>query len=532
MSLARNTLVQSGLTLGSRILGFARDLALSARFGQGPMSDAFTTALMFPNLFRRLFAEGAFAQAFVPIYGKARVEQGEEAAARTASDAMSFLMFWVVAFCIVMQLAMGWLMPYLLSAYAADPAMMALATALTQLTFPYLACMTLASLLSGVLNTAGRFALSAGVPVLLNVCTLAPLLLIKDTQAALYGAAIAVTVAGVLQAALLWWGVARQKIRLRFHAPKLTPAVKNVLVVALPGALAGGALQINSLVSQFLTGSDEGARTVLYNADRLYQLPLGLVGVAIGLALVPRLTRSFVQNDEGESKRTMDEGVALSMAFTLPAAVALLCAPFFIIDSTVTRGAFTSEDARRTADVLFHFAWGVPAFVLAKVFTPPFFARQDTKRPMIFALIGVAISTAAGYALFTWLPSQGVDPVVGLAIATSATGWLNVLLLAGTLAREGHYRIDAALWSKLGRLLMACAAMAALLVYCELNYRQVYDWLWRKEVAVLAVVVSGGLIFFLVGWALRAFTLRDIRAALRRERAPDGVPSGLSGAGD
>jgi putative peptidoglycan lipid II flippase len=532
MSLARNTLVQSGLTLGSRILGFARDLAISARFGQGPMSDAFTTALMFPNLFRRLFAEGAFAQAFVPIYGKAKVEHGDEEAARTASDAMSFLMFWVVVFCIVMQLAMGWLMPYLLSAYAADPQMMALATALTQLTFPYLACMTLASLLSGVLNTAGRFALSAGVPVLLNICTLVPLVLLYDTRTALFGAAIAVTVAGALQAGLLWWGVARQKITLRFHAPKLTPAVKNVLIVALPGALAGGALQINSIVSQLLTGSDEGARTVLYNADRLYQLPLGLVGVAIGLALVPRLTRSFVQKDEATSKKTMDDGVSLSMAFTLPAAVALFCAPFFIIDATVTRGAFTSEDARRTADVLFHFAWGVPAFVLAKVFTPPFFARQDTKRPMIYALIGVGISTAVGFGLFTWLPSQDIDPVIGLAIATSATGWLNVLLLAGTLAREGHYRIDGALWSKLVRLLLACAAMAALLIYCEANYAQIYGWLWRKEMAVVAMAAAGGLIFFLVAWALRAFTIREIRSALRRERAPEGVPPGLSGAGD
>lgn len=532
MSLARNTLVQSGLTLGSRILGFARDLALSARFGQGPLSDAFTTALMFPNLFRRLFAEGAFAQAFVPAYGKARVEEGEEGAARIASDAMSFLMFWVVVFCVVMQIAMGWLMPFLLKAYAADPQLMTLATALTQLTFPYLACMTLASLLSGVLNTAGRFALSAGVPVLLNICTLVPLLLLKDTQSALYGAAIAVTVAGLLQAGLLWWGVARQKITLRFHAPRLTPQVKTMLAVALPGVLAGGALQINSIISQILTGENEGARTVLYNADRLYQLPLGLVGVAIGLALVPRLTRSFLAKDENATKTTMDEGVALSMAFTLPAAAALLCAPFFIIDATVTRGAFTSADAARTANVLFHFAWGVPAFVLAKVFTPPFFAQQDTRRPMIFAVSTVAVSTACGAALFYWLPSQGVDGVTGLAIATSATGWLNVALLAGTLARDGAYKMDGALWGKLLRIGFASAAMGAILLYCNLNASQVYALLWRKELAVLVVVATGGLVYFLLGLLLKAFSLKEIRGALRRERTPEGVPGGLSAAGD
>jgi len=169
--------------------------------------------------------------------------------------------------------------------------------------------------------------------------------------------------------------------------PRLTAGVTRTLKLAIPGVLAGGALQLNSVVSQLLTGSNEGARSVLYNADRLYQLPLGLVGVAIGLALVPRLTRAFVSGDHEGGRRTLDDGITLSMAFTLPAAVALFVIPFFIIDATVTRGAFTSLDAARTADVLRQFAWGVPAFVLAKVLTPPFFAREDTRRPMIFAVI-------------------------------------------------------------------------------------------------------------------------------------------------
>ena len=532
MSIARNTLVQSGLTLGSRILGFARDLALSARFGQGPLMDAWATAIMLPNLFRRLFAEGAFAQAFVPVYGKARAEEGEENAARLASDVMSVLMLVVAVFCILMQLGMGFLTPWLLSAYADKPDIMAIATLLTQLTMPYLVCMTLASLLSGVLNTAGRFALAAGVPVLLNICTLAPLLLAPDIQTALFAAGAATTAAGILQAGLLWWGVKRQNIALRFHAPRWTPQVRTVLALAVPGAIAGGALQINTIVSQILTGSDEGARSVLYNADRLYQLPLGLVGVAIGLALVPRLTRSFLAKDQAATSATMDEGVALSMAFTLPAAVALFCAPFFIIDATVTRGAFTSDDARRTAEVLRHFAWGVPAFVLAKVFTPPFFAQQDTKRPMQFALIGVAISTALGAGLFFWLPSQGIDGVTGLAIATSATGWLNVALLSATLAREGAYKISNALWAKLARLSIAAVAMGAALLACELNHAWLYDLLWRKELAVVVIAAAGGLIYFALGLALKAFSIREIRGALRRERAPEGVPSGLSGAGE
>ena len=531
MSLARNTFVQASLTLASRILGFARDLAANARFGQGPLMDAFATALMFPNLFRRLFAEGAFAQAFVPIYAKTRAESGELTADEQASEAMSFLMTVVAVFCIAAQIAMPLLMPYLLLAYRGDASIMSIATLMAQLTMPYLACMTLASLLSGVLNTHGRFALSAGVPTLLNVCTIGPLLLAPNPEAAAIWVSAAVTIAGVLQAGLLWWGARRIGAKLSFNLPRLTSAVKQILKLALPGALAGGATQINSWVSQILTGSDEGARSTLYNSDRLYQLPLGLIGVAVGLALVPRLSRLVAEKKPAEAAQALDDGVVLSMALTVPAAVAFLLMPFFIIDATVTRGAFTSEDAHRTAEVLRQFAWGVPAFVLAKVFTPPFFARQDTKRPMQFALTTVAVNTILGATLFFMLPRYGIDGVIGLGVATSFAGWLNVVLLSSTLAREGTFKLGARAWGRLGRLAVACAIMSAFVVYCAINYPLLADLLWRKEVAVIAVVGAAFVIYAIAALALRAVTPSEIKSALRRERgAPAGaLPGGLDG---
>lgn len=518
MSLARNTFVQASLTLVSRILGFGRDLVANAQFGgQGPLMDAFATALMFPNLFRRLFAEGAFAQAFVPIYAKERAASGETAAAGVASEAMSFLLAVVVAFCIAAQIAMPSLMPYLLSAYVSDPEVMGIATLMTQLTMPYLACMTLASLLSGVLNTIGRFALSAGVPTLLNLCTITALVFAPNAETAAIWVAFSVTVAGVLQAALLWWGVKRSGIRLRFGFPAATPTVRRVLWLAIPGALAGGATQLNSLVSQFLTGSDEGARSVLYNSDRLYQLPLGLIGVAIGLALVPRLSRHHAAGENEAATSAMDDAIGLSMAFTLPAAVAFLIMPFFIIDATVTRGAFTSEDAQRTADVLRQFAWGVPAFVLAKVLTPPFFARQDTRRPMYYAVASVIVNTALGAWLFFALPEIGIDGVIGLGIATSVAGWLNVVLLAATLASDGVYKISARAWSRLLRLGGACAIMGVFAGFCAANYAMLADLLWRKEIAILAVAVTAFVLYALAALALGAVGLSEVRGALRRE---------------
>lgn len=530
MSLARNTIVQATLTLGSRILGFARDLALSARFGQGPMMDGFTTALMLPNMFRRLFAEGAFAQAFVPVYGGVRAREGDEAAAVTASEALSFMFAVVAGFCILLQVLMPFIMPWLLSAYRGDEAVLRVAVTATQLAMPYLACMTVASLLSGVLNTAGKFALSAAVPVFLNLCTLAPLLaayVIPASQpTVLMWVTAAVTVSGFIQAGLLWWGVRRLGVAVRLSMPRLTPNVKRALALAVPGAMAGGAMQVNSLVSQMLAGSDEGARSVIYNADRLYQLPLGLIGVAIGLALVPRLTKAFVAGDHEGGRKTLDDGITLAMAFTLPAAVALFVIPFFIIDATVTRGAFTSADAARTADVLRQFAWGVPAFVLAKVLTPPFFAREDTRRPMIYAVSAVVFTIVVGSALFFWLSSQGMDGVLGLAIATSLSAWINVALLGGTLIREKAWEASGAFISRIARVLLASGVMAGALLAAGISYEALSRIFLAKEIAVLVVCGAGAALYGVCLLAFRAVTIRELKAVLRREPGAS-ISSGL-----
>ncbi len=535
MSLARNVFVQTFFTLGSRILGFARDLALNARFGgQGPLMDCWATAQMLPNLFRRLFAEGAFSQGFVPVFAAARATEGAEAADKMASQAMAFILTVVAIVTIGIEVAMPWVMPFLLSAYIGDPGTLATATLMAQLAMPYLVFMTLASLLSGVLNTLGRFALTAAAPILLNICTIIPLVIAPSQQQAAEWAAAAVAVSGLLQCVLLWWGVRKLGVDLRVSLPVLSRGVRRMLAIAVPGAIAGGALQVSSLVTQTLSGSDEGARSVLYNSDRLYQLPLGLIGVAVGLALVPRLSRHFAENDHEGAARTMDDGIGLSMAFTLPAAVALLIMPFFIIDATVTRGAFTSADALRTAEVLRQFAWGVPAFVLAKVFTPPFFARQKSKRPMQFSLVSVAITVVVGAALWYWLPTQQingkpVDGTIGLGIATSFGAWANVFLLANSLAREGAYTMGGRVWSRMVRLIIASAIMGAFVAVCAWQYPLLSELLWKKEVAVLVVITLGVVIYGVAAFALRAVTVAEIKGALRREKGVPGIPSGGEG---
>ncbi|MEM7493011.1 MAG: murein biosynthesis integral membrane protein MurJ, partial [Pseudomonadota bacterium] len=429
MSLVRNTLVQSSLTLTSRVLGFLRDILIAAKVGTGPIGDAFVTALIFPNLFRRIFAEGAFAQAFVPAYARTLEAEGKDAAQQVARETFRFLFAVTAALVIIAQVAMPWIMLVVHGGYASDSQSFRLATLLTQITMPYMSCMALAALLSGVLNSNGRFILSAGAPTLLNIFLIGAALLGETPIETSRFAAIAVTIAGFAQVALLWWGVTRQKVTVSLGWPQLTPAVRNVIALAIPGTIAASGTQINIMISQLLASFETSAKSWLFYADRLYQLPLGLVGVAVGVAILPRLARTARQNDTEASSQLMDDGIGLAMALTVPAAIALLIAPSFLLNGLYVRGAFTLNDAQQAGLALFHYGWGVPAFVLIKVLAPAYFAREDTKTPMRFALITVALNTVLGAGLFVWFRSMGDPGFPGLAIATSIAAWINAALL-------------------------------------------------------------------------------------------------------
>lgn len=541
MSLARNTLVQTSFTLLSRVLGYARDRAISNIIGANPIGDAFATAQMFPNLFRRIFAEGAFSQAFVPVFARTQKEQGEDVAAGVASQSLSVLLLATVILTIAAQIAMPWLMLLIHGGYANQPRYFSYAVLLTQITMPYLVGMSAAALFSGVLNTAGRFALSAAAPVFLNLCILAAVIPAPDPETAALWGAIAIAVAGVVQAVLLFWGCRRLGVRIAFRAPRLTPDVKKIVVLMGPAVFAGSATQINVFVSQALASFEVGAKSWLYAADRLYQLPLGLIGVAIGVALLPRLSRAVASGDSDDEGKALNEAVALSMAFTLPAAAAFLVAPYVLMHGFWTGGQFTDADARATAAALFHYGWGVPAFVLTRILAPPFFARQDTRRPMMFAMASVFANIALGVAFFFGLRAAGAPGYVGLAIGTSAAAWVNVILLAGALLREKTWRPDAAMISRMTRIGVATGIMAAVVWATIPFYPAINAEFGRlpvvgvagKELATLIISLAGFMVFVLAAFALRAVTLGEIRSALRRERGAstggDGLPPSLDG---
>jgi putative peptidoglycan lipid II flippase len=518
MSLFRNAAVQSSLTLASRVLGFARDLVLAAKIGAGPVGDAFYTALQFPNLFRRFFAEGAFAQAFVPTFARLEAGGSAESARALASQSLTLLTLITAAITILAQLLMPWIMLALFSVYRNTPEIFGLAILLTQITMPYLTFMSLAALFAGVLNARGRFALSAGAPTLLNLSLLTAALLADGAEQAAFYASVSVTIAGVLQAGLLWWGCRRLGLKVRFGLPRLSPDVKKVLSLALPIAFAASATQINILVSQALAGMEVGAKSWLNFADRLYQLPLGLVGVAVGVAILPRLSRAAGSGDGALASATLDDGLALAAAFTLPATAALMAMPLFLADGLFVRGAFTSADAAMTATALFHFAWGVPAFVAIKVLAPAYFAREQSVSPMRYALVSVILNIVLGAGLFFWLKGQGQPGFPGLAIATSTAAWANAILLYGGLIRLKYYAPTPALLSRLGRVGLSSVVLAAALFTASQYRVDLSGFLFgSKELAITLVCLGGAMLYAGLALLTGAVRLSELKAAFVRK---------------
>lgn len=462
MKLYRAFATVGGMTMISRVLGFVRDILIAAVVGTGFVADAFFVAFRFPNLFRRLFAEGAFNSAFVPLFAKALEGEGSSRAKRFAEEALSFLLAALLITTALAELFMPWLMYVIAPGFADAPGKFSLAVVLTQIAFPYLLCMSLVALLSGILNALGKFAAAAAAPILLNVILISVMLV-----AAFFGLenkpesgvllAWGVAFAGLVQLIVLHFAAQASGYSLKVRWPKMTEGVKRLLVLGVPGVIAGGITQLNIVVGTIIASWQDGAVSFLYYADRIYQLPLGVVGIAIGIVLLPDLSRRLRQGDMEAVSDSQNRSLEFSLLLTLPAAVAIFVVPEPIIRVLFERGAFTWQDSQATSAALAAFAWGLPAFVLIKVFSPGFFAREDTKTPMIFAGVNMLVNVSLSVALFLLLGH------VGIAIATSVAGWVNAILLWATLRRRGQFEIDARFRRHIGPIIGASVLMGGVL---------------------------------------------------------------------
>jgi putative peptidoglycan lipid II flippase len=516
--LIRSSAIFSGLTLVSRFLGLARELVIAARLGasQTIAADAFYTANAFPNLFRRMFAEGAFAAAFVPDYSRRLAADGQAAADAFAADALATMAAATVAITLVCQLAMPWLMMVYSYGFLEDPAKFKLAVILTQITMPYLPCMVIASLFSSVLTAKGRFIVYGLYPAILNIVTIAAVVPQSDPTKAAYAASIAVIVSGVGQAAICWWGAQRSGARIHPRHLRLTPDIRDLLRRMVPGVIASSAVQVNLFISAMLASQVAGMRAWLSYAERFYQLPLSLVGVAIGVALLPRLSTALQTDDRADAQSSMDQAIVFGLALSLPAGAALMAMPVYLVDGLFTRGAFTTHDAISAGALLFHYGWGLPAFVLIKILQPAFFARADTKTPMRFSLISVAVNIVLGVVLFHTIGFSGI------ALATAAASWITVAQLALSLAAKGSYRSSARAWSKMARVGLASLALGVLLAAATAYRPEIEAALAQvvrfgvKEIAVLSLCLAGALVYPVLLFAFGGVTLAEVRAALKR----------------
>lgn len=510
----------------SRVFGFARDILIAAALGSGAIADAFFVAFRFPNLFRRLFAEGAFNSAFVPLFAKRLAGEGTDEARKFAEEALSVLFFTLLGFSVVCILAMPWLMLVLAPGFVTDPGKYDLAVLLTQITFPYLLCMSLVALLSGILNSMHRYWVAAAAPILLNVVliaaiSLAILLGYSGQPAAGVILGIGVLIAGIAQFLMLWIAVRRAGLRLRLHRPRLTPGVRRLVRLGVPGVISGGITQINIVVGTIIASLQAGAVSYLYYADRLYQLPLGIVGVAIGVVLLPDLSRRLAAGDHRSAMDSQNRSLEFGLLLTVPAAVALAVAAGPIIRVLFERGAFSAGDTAATAPALAAFALGLPGFVLIKIFQPAFFAREDTKTPMRYAAINMIVNVAGALTLFYTFGQFGYHPHVGIALATSLAGWINALLLWSALRRTGDFQADARLLRNLPLIGLSSAIMGGA-VWSLLGplspYLSASAPLYLQMAALSALVGLGAIVFF--GTIMLTGVLSPSQFANKLRRAP------------
>jgi putative peptidoglycan lipid II flippase len=509
-----------GLTMVSRVLGFARDMIGSRVLGASNANDAFNLAFLLPNIFRRLFAEGAFSSGFVPLFSRRLAAGGHEEAQAFSNDILSVFMPALLVVTIVFEILMPGVIALVAGEYQKTPGKYELAVELTRWTFPYLMFISLVALLSGVLNSLMRFAVAAFAPALLNIALIVALLVAPtDKVEVVRYMAIAVLVGGVFQFALCWAAVRQAGVKLHFGKPRMTPAVKELVVLILPATLAAGVYQISQLFyAYFSAGLGEGALTKLSYADRLNQLPLSIIGTALGVAILPAISQAIARGNEAEASDVQARAFDLSMLLTLPATLALVVASGPIIGALYQGGEYSFEDAAMTGNILAILVTGLPAYVLVKVLTPAFYARKDVKTPVWIAMSVLAAGIVANFLLIPVLK------IYSLATVTSASAWINFALLFGILYARDQFRMPRWLVGRVARQLAAALAMAGALYGVKAVAGDLFfGGVLERVIGLGALVGIGGLVYFTVAWLIGGMDKEAI-ATLRRRAKTEELP--------
>lgn len=520
MNLLKSTGIIGGMTLISRLFGFVRDMMLSRLLGGSAMGDAWQIAFQLPNIFRRLFAEGAFSAAFVPLFNRRMAEEGardHDGSQRFANETLSVFVPALLVFSALMMAVMPWMI-WLIDDFGQGGRTSDTSIALARIAFPYLGLISVMTLFGAILNSLSRFAAVAFAPVLLNLCMIGAMLggiqlgHGGDPAQIAFLLAWSVTLAGVLQMLWLYWHARRAGYRFRLQRPRLTADVRELGVLILPAVFGAGIYQISRFVDLFFLGRlEEGSFVFLALADRLNQLPLGIIGIALGTAILPALSRFIALDDAGGAQRVQSNAIELGLLLTVPAAVGLYFAARPLVSAFYFGGKFGMDDVAATSGVVAMLVIGLPAYVLVKVLTPGFFARRDTRTPVFTAGAALAINVSLNLAL---IPMMGV---AGLALAGSIAAWANCAMLYFVLHRRGHFTIEPDLLGRIWRIAIAAAVMG-LVVYglAPLGADHYGAGALARVGAVLALIGTGAFVYFAIAWLNGAIDRTKI-AMLRRK---------------
>lgn len=519
MKLYKNFFSVGAMTLLSRVLGFARDIMIASVLGTGMAANAYFAAFRFPNLFRRLFAEGAFNIAFIPLFAGVLERSGEQAARAYAARIISWLVMLLVATTLLAEIFMPQIMALFVPGFVADPVKFEFTVLLARICFPYLALMSVMAAFGGMLNGLGKFLAAAFAPVMLNIVLIVALGFLvvftfeqKDAALILTGGVI---VGGIAQVAVVVWALRSLDLIPHLVWPAWDQDIKKFFKLSLPVVLAGGVTQINIFVGTIIASGAASAISYLYYADRLYQLPLGIIGIAIGVVLLPELSRHLKADRHEEAASAQEKSLLMAMLLGMPAAAALFVLAHQTISVLFERGAFDSIATTATASALVAFACGLPAFVLIKVFQPGFFARHDTIVPTILASISVAINIALSLYLFPEFSHTGI------AIATSVSAWFNALFLAGILMKRGYFVMNLDQWLAHALIVLASGLMAGVLwVGAELFKQALANSAMPViQFAALALLMGAGLItYFLLLHIFKVIHFRDFARQFSRAK--------------
>lgn len=508
MSLLRASATIATLTMISRVFGFVRDMLIASLLGAGLLSDAFFVAFKIPNFMRRLFAEGAFNAAFLPLYAGTVAVEGPEKAKTLVEEIHAVLVVVLIVLSVLAIVFMPDLMFILAPGFDSDPEKYKLSVTLTRITFPYILLISLVSLQGGLLNSIDKFAAVAATPIIMNICLITSVFaLMKFTPTPAHALAVGVLISGAAQYWWLHYFCKKAGVAPRMISPRMTANVKKLFVLIWPAAIGSSVTQINLMIDVIIASLIPGAVSFLYYADRISELPLGVVGIAVSTALLPMLSRQLRSGNIAVALHTQNRALELSLLFGLPATVALIIIPHPIITVMYERGAFTDTDTAATFKTMIAYAVGIPAFLAIKVFASTFYANQDTRTPVKIAIVCVFINLFFNLTLI--IPLK----YVGLALSTSIAGWVNAVALGMGLHKRGLFVADTLFKFRISRMLAGALIMGVVLIIANtLLAPQFHGTLFVKICALAGLIFGGGGVY-----ATSLFFMKVLKVSQMRE---------------